>query len=60
MVHKHLYVEYIRQLYGPINKFHQKLYIRLNNFYSNNGFAAPTAGFIAANISGIAAHNNLS
>lgn len=32
MVHKHLYVEYIRQLYNPINKFHQKLYTRLNIF----------------------------
>ena len=60
MVHKHLYVEYIRQLYSPINKNYKKLYTRLNNFYSNNGFAAPTASLIATNISGIAAHNNLS
>ncbi|MDY4523968.1 MAG: hypothetical protein SPE03_02940 [Treponema sp.] len=47
-------------MYSSINKISQKLYTRLNNFYSNNGFAAPTAGFIAANISGIVAHNNLS
>ena len=48
-------IRYNNKLYSPINKIYQKLYTRLNNYYSNNLLAASAAGFIAATISGIAA-----